>query len=74
VYDRQNREVLGAQLFSRHEIAQSANTISLAIQNHNTIDELAFVDMLFNPNYDQAFNYLNLVAQLAIKQERTPNK
>ncbi|MGY1575492.1 hypothetical protein ACW5BZ_00150 [Pediococcus pentosaceus] len=36
---------------------------------HGTIDELSFIDMLFSPNFDQPFNYLNLVGQLAVKQE-----
>ncbi|MFD0898070.1 FAD-dependent oxidoreductase [Loigolactobacillus binensis] len=69
VYDRSNRRILGAQFFSKHEVAQSANTLSVCIQNKNTIDDLAYVDMLFQPNYDQPFNYLNLVAQLAVAQE-----
>lgn len=70
VYDRKTRRILGAQLFSKHEVAQSANTISVCIQNKNTIDDLAFVDMLFQPNYDQPFNYLNMVAQMAVAQEK----
>ena len=69
VYNRQNRRILGAQLFSKHEVAQSANAISIAIQNRNTIDDLAFVDMLFNPNFDDPFNYLNLLAQQAVEKE-----
>ena len=69
VYDKDTRKVLGAQLFSKHEVAQSANAISICIQNENTIDDLAFVDMLFQPNYDNPFNYLNLVAQQAIDKE-----
>ncbi|WP_125708370.1 FAD-dependent oxidoreductase [Lacticaseibacillus porcinae] len=68
VYGTEDRRVLGAQLWSTHEITQSANAVSIAIQNRNTIDDLAFVDMLFNPHYDQPFNYLNLVAQLAVTQ------
>lgn len=74
IYDRDSRRVLGAQLRSKHEVAQSANTISVAIQNNNTIDDLAFVDMLFQPNFDFPFNYLNIVAQLAIDQERTEGR
>ncbi|AMV60503.1 FAD-dependent oxidoreductase [Pediococcus damnosus] len=74
VYNRKNRQVLGAQLFSKHEVSQSANAISICIQNKNTIDDLAFVDMLFQPHYDEPFNYLNLVAQLAIEQERQTNQ
>lgn len=69
VYDKNTRKVLGAQMMSNHEISQSANTISVVIQNGNTIDELAFLDMLFSPNFDEPFNYLNLVAQVAVDQE-----
>ncbi|WP_057897045.1 FAD-dependent oxidoreductase, partial [Companilactobacillus crustorum] len=69
IYDKDTRKVLGAQLFSKHEVAQSANAISICIQNNNTIDDLAYVDMLFQPNYDNPFNYLNLVAQQAIAKE-----
>lgn len=69
VYDQNSRRVLGAQLISDHEVSQSANTLSVIIQNNNTIDELAFIDMLFSPNFDEPFNYLNLVAQAAVEQE-----
>lgn len=69
LYDRKTRRVLGAQLMSPHEISQSANTISVIIQNKNTIDDLAYVDMLFSPNFDEPFNYLNLAAQKAVDQE-----
>ncbi|MFC6175363.1 FAD-dependent oxidoreductase [Companilactobacillus huachuanensis] len=69
VYNKDNHLILGAQLFSKHEVAQSANTISVCIQNKNTIEDLAFMDMLFQPNYDNPFNYLNLVAQQAVAKE-----
>lgn len=70
VYNKDNHLILGAQFFSKHEVAQSANTISVCIQNKNTIEDLAFMDMLFQPNYDNPFNYLNLVAQQAVAKER----
>lgn len=70
VYNRDNRRILGAQLDSNTNLIQAINTISLAIQNHNTIDDLAFVDMFFQPVFNQSFNYLNQVAQKAIRQER----
>ncbi len=73
VYNRDTRRVLGAQLISKHEIAQSANAISIAIQNNNTIDDLSLVDMLFQPNFDNPFNYINIAAQLAVDQERQAN-
>lgn len=69
IYDRNSRKILGAQLLSRHDVSQSANTISSLIQNGATIDQLAFLDMLFSPNFNNPFDYLNLVAQKAVKQE-----
>ncbi|WP_338400327.1 hypothetical protein [Pediococcus pentosaceus] len=69
VYDRNSRKVLGVQLWSKHDVSQAADTISALMHYHGTIDELSFIDMLFSPNFDQPFNYLNLVGQLAVKQE-----
>ena len=70
VYDRLSRRLLGAQLLSTHEVAQSANALSIAIQNNNTIDDLAVVDMLFSPHFNEPNNYLNQAASLAIAHER----
>ncbi|TLQ03486.1 NADH oxidase [Pediococcus stilesii] len=69
VYDKKDLRILGAQFFSKYDVAQSANTLSLAIQNRNTLKDLAFVDMLFQPYYDQPFNYINLAAQEGLKKE-----
>lgn len=68
VYRTDTREILGAQFLSQHEITMAANLISVMIQNHNTIDDLAYVDMLFNPWYDKPWNYLNLLGQRAVAQ------
>ncbi|AVK61430.1 NADH oxidase [Lactobacillus sp. CBA3605] len=69
VYNYKTRQILGAQFWSKHDVSQSANTISVMIQNQNTIDDLAYIDMLFQPNFDEPFNYLNLVGQQAVEQE-----
>lgn len=66
VWDKTNRKILGAQLMSKYDVSQSANLISVCIQNENTIDFLAFVDMLFQPQFDRPFNYLNLLGQAAM--------
>ncbi|GAK48299.1 NAD(FAD)-dependent dehydrogenase [Secundilactobacillus oryzae JCM 18671] len=68
VWDPKTRVVLGASFYSEYDCAQSANLISLAIQNKMTIDELSMVDMLFQPNYDQPLNYVNAVAMAAVAQ------
>lgn len=69
VYDPATRRILGGALMSKYDISQSANLLSVCIQNHNTIDDLAMVDMLFQPNFDRPFNYLNILAQAAQAQE-----
>ncbi|MBW1606032.1 FAD-dependent oxidoreductase [Lactobacillus sp. Sy-1] len=68
VYDPDTRRILGGALMSKYDISQSANTLSVCIQNNNTIDDLAMVDMLFQPNFDRPFNYLNILGQAAQAQ------
>ncbi|QMU07315.1 FAD-dependent oxidoreductase [Levilactobacillus suantsaii] len=65
VFDPQTKRILGGALMSKYDVSQSANTLSVCIQNNNTIDDLAMVDMLFQPNFDRPFNYLNILAQAA---------
>ncbi|MGR8823173.1 FAD-dependent oxidoreductase [Leuconostoc citreum] len=65
-WERQTHRILGVQLQSKYDIAQSANAASIAIQNRMTLTDLAFVDMLFQPWFDRPFNYLNLLAQAAL--------
>lgn len=59
VFDTKTREILGAQILSKADLTQSANTLSLAIQKKLTIDELAFTDFFFQPHYNKPWNYLN---------------
>lgn len=68
VWDPDTRRVLGAAFCSKYDCAQSANLISVAIQNRMTIDELAMVDMFFQPNYDKPVNYVNALAMKAVQK------
>ncbi|WP_057896441.1 FAD-dependent oxidoreductase [Liquorilactobacillus oeni] len=69
VYDPKSLKILGGAFLSRQDISQAANLLSLCIQNKNTIDDLAMVDMLFQPHFDKPFNYLNLLGQAAQKHQ-----
>ncbi len=69
VYENGSGRIVGGQLMSRYDITQSANALSLAIQNKMTIEDLAYVDFLFQPNFDRPWNYLNILAQAAVEQE-----
>jgi NADPH-dependent 2,4-dienoyl-CoA reductase/sulfur reductase-like enzyme len=70
VYEIGTNRIVGGQVMSKYDITQSANTLSLAIQNHMTIEDLAYVDFFFQPHFNRPWNYLNLLAQVALEQER----
>lgn len=70
VYEIGTNRIVGGQVMSKYDITQSANTLSLAIQNKMTIEDLAYVDFFFQPHFDRPWNYLNLLAQAALEQER----
>lgn len=70
VYEVGTNRIVGGQVMSKYDITQSANTLSLAVQNKMTIEDLAYVDFFFQPVFDRPWNYLNLLAQAAVEQER----
>lgn len=69
VYEVGSNRIIGGQVMSKYDITQSANTLSLAIQNRMTIEDLAYVDFFFQPHFNKPWNYLNLLAQAAVDQE-----
>ncbi|MDF2942475.1 MAG: dehydrogenase [Herbinix sp.] len=70
VYEVGTNRIVGGQVMSKYDVTQSANTLSLAIQNSMTIEDLAYVDFFFQPHFDRPWNYLNLLAHAAVEQER----
>ena len=74
VYEEETLRIVGGQVMSKYDITQSANTLSLAIQNRMTVEDLALVDFFFQPHFDRPWNYLNLLAQQALVQEDQLNK
>jgi len=66
VYNPISRVILGAQLVSKADLTQSINTMSVAIQNKMTIEDLAFVDLFFQPHYNKPWNFLNSAALAAL--------
>ncbi|RLK64198.1 NADH oxidase [Atopobacter sp. AH10] len=69
VYEKESKRIVGGQMMSKYDVTQSANTLSLAIQTHQTVEDLALVDFFFQPVYDRPFNYLNILAQAALAKE-----
>ncbi|AMC93861.1 NADH oxidase [Erysipelothrix larvae] len=66
VWEKGTNRIVGGQVISKYDITQSANTLSLAVQNKMTVEDLAYVDFFFQPHFDRPWNYLNLLAQAAL--------
>lgn len=65
-WDPATRKVKGAQFCSTVDISGAANVVSVAIQAGFTIDDLANVDFLFQPNFDQPVYYVGSAAMKAV--------
>ena len=68
VYDKNTKEIVGAQLDSKADLTQSINTLSVCIQNKMKVEDLAFIDFFFQPHYNKPWNFINLVGLEAIKR------
>lgn len=68
VYEKGTNRIVGGQLMSKYDITQSANTLSLAVQNRMTVEDLALTDFFFQPHFNRPWNYLNLLAQAALRE------
>lgn len=70
VSEKGTNKILGAQFLSKYDITQSANTLSIAIQNNMTLEDLALQDFFFQPHFDRPWNYLNILAQAALEEAK----
>lgn len=70
VYDPDTLEILGAQILSKQDLTANINAISIAIQTKFTIEELAYADFFFQPEFDTPWNILNMAGLKALQQEK----
>ena len=66
VYDKDTKKILGGQIISKIDLTQFINTLSVAIQNEMTIEELSMTDFLFQPHFNKPWSLLNLAALQAL--------
>lgn len=62
VYDKATNRVIGGQITSEQDLTQFMNTLSVVIQNHMTLEELAVTDFFFQPHFNKPWSLLNSVA------------
>ncbi|MGF3113488.1 FAD-dependent oxidoreductase [Facklamia sp. P9177] len=61
-YDEDSHIILGGQLVSKFDVADSINVLSTVINAKYTLEQLALLDFFFQPNYDRPWHYLNVLA------------
>lgn len=69
VYDPETHAILGAQIMSKKDLTANINAISIAIQTKFTIEQLAYADFFFQPEFDTPWNLLNMPGLKALQQE-----
>ena len=67
VYDEETGRILGGQIISKYDLTEIMNTLSVAIQNKMTVDELSMTDFFFQPWFNKPWGLLNQVALAARK-------
>ncbi|KRO16696.1 FAD-dependent oxidoreductase [Lacticaseibacillus saniviri] len=65
-YAPEDGRILGGQIMSKRDVTANINAISLAIQGHMTLDDLAYADFFFQPGFDRPWNIINVAAQQAL--------
>lgn len=65
-YDKDSHKILGGQLLSTEDVADSINVLSAAITYDWTLEDLALADFYFQPAYDRPWHYLNVLGQQAL--------
>ncbi|ASS68671.1 MULTISPECIES: FAD-dependent oxidoreductase [unclassified Paenibacillus] len=68
VYESESGRILGAQVMSKADLTQAANTLSVCIQNRMTAEDLAYADFFFQPHYNHPWNLLNKAGHAAERQ------
>lgn len=67
VFDKVTHRVIGGQIVSKQDLTQFMNTLSVIIQNHMTLEELAVTDFFFQPHFNKPWSILNSVALKALE-------
>ncbi|MDO5695823.1 MAG: FAD-dependent oxidoreductase [Eubacteriales bacterium] len=69
-YNPETRALLGAQIISEADLTEMMNTVSMAIMNGMTIDQLAYADFFFQPTFTRPWGILNELGLAAQRKER----
>lgn len=69
VYNPETLAILGAQILSKQDLTANINAMSIAIQTGFTVEQLAYADFFFQPEFDTPWHILNMAGLKALENE-----
>lgn len=69
IYDAASHVLLGAQLISTSNILEKINTVALAIQTKQTLEDVRQKDYFFHPSFSQLISATNLVSWQEVRDD-----
>lgn len=73
VYDATSHVLLGAQMISTSDILEKINTLALAIQTKQTLEDLQQKDYFFHPSFTQMISATNFVSWPEVRDDGNEN-
>ena len=73
LYDAASHVLLGAQMISTSNILEKINTVALAIQTKQTLEDLQQKDYFFHPSFTQMISATNVVSWLEARDDGNEN-
>lgn len=65
-YDKESHRILGAQLMSTVDVTDAIAALSMAITAKWTLEDLALLDIHFQPRFDRPWHFINVLAMAAL--------
>lgn len=73
VYDATSHVLLGAQMISTSNMLEKINTLALAIQTKQTLEDLQQKDYFFHPSFSQMISATNFVSWAEVRDDGNEN-
>ena len=70
VYEVGTNRIVGGQVMTKYDLHSSANYIVISNPKQNDNRRLSLCRLLLNSVFDRPWNYLNILGQAAVEQER----
>src|SRR5690625_4572983 len=73
-YEKESHSIVGAQLMSKKDVMIANNAITVVISANLTLEDLTLADFFFQSEYDNTWNFINVLAQQAFDETFVSHK